>query len=179
MSARSNPPPRWQHGFLGLYALHLMSQEPIYLHQVITRIAERTQGGWRPSTGAVYPAVRSLVAQGLARQRVAKGRTRFEITPAGRRRLVQFRADRGRWRGRWSNTGRLLVDLLEPGQIAEHVAERLHADLLVLETVLSGQGPPIPPVDRSYLASRARDELERALARLGSAPRAATPTVTR
>ena len=83
---------RWRRGFLGLYALRMMSREPIYIHQVVTRIAERTQGAWHPSAGAIYPSVRSLVDQGFAEAKRMSGRRRFVITGAGRRRLARFRS---------------------------------------------------------------------------------------
>jgi DNA-binding PadR family transcriptional regulator len=70
---------------LGLYALATMERDgPVHGYLLAQRIAEKTQGAWRPSPGTVYPSLASLVERGLAR-RVGAGRRRpYRITPAGR-----------------------------------------------------------------------------------------------
>lgn len=80
---------------VGLYALSCMEREgTTYGYRVSQRIAERTEGAWRPGAGAVYPALQSLVRRGLA-VKVRQGRRQvYRITPHGR--LVLRRIRRGR-----------------------------------------------------------------------------------
>jgi DNA-binding PadR family transcriptional regulator len=53
---------------LGLYALAVMERDgPIYGYSLADRVAERTDGGWRPGAGAIYPALQVLVTRGMAR----------------------------------------------------------------------------------------------------------------
>src|SRR5580658_4609829 len=96
-----SPPP----GLLGLYALTMMEKEGrVHGYGVAERIAERTEGSWRPGPGAIYPSMRKLEARGWARTRPAGRRREYEITPAGRRFLVQIRQ-------RQSSSGSTRLDL--------------------------------------------------------------------
>ncbi|MCW2877726.1 MAG: transcriptional regulator protein-like protein [Sphaerisporangium sp.] len=63
--------------------LALLAEEPRNGYQVIQEIAQRTQGGWRPSPGAVYPALQQLTDEGLVRAEETEGRKTFQLTEAG------------------------------------------------------------------------------------------------
>jgi DNA-binding PadR family transcriptional regulator len=77
---------------IGFYALSVMDRDgPIYGYQLSERIADRTEGSWRPGAGAIYPALRSLTQRRLARV-ASQGRRRvYRITPAGRAHLQRVR----------------------------------------------------------------------------------------
>jgi DNA-binding PadR family transcriptional regulator len=79
---------------LGLYALACMEEEGVYGYQLTRRIAERTEGAWRPGPGAIYPALRALVGRGLARVTPRDRRLEYRITPRGRAVLREIRAQR-------------------------------------------------------------------------------------
>ncbi|MBX6383973.1 MAG: PadR family transcriptional regulator [Microbispora sp.] len=64
--------------------LALLAEEPRNGYQIIQEIAERSQGGWRPSPGAVYPALQQLTDEGLVRAEETDGRKTFQLTEAGR-----------------------------------------------------------------------------------------------
>ncbi|WP_066364344.1 PadR family transcriptional regulator [Herbidospora mongoliensis] len=64
--------------------LALLSEEPRNGYQIIQEIAERSQGGWKPSPGAVYPALQQLTDEGLVRAEENDGRKTFTLTDAGR-----------------------------------------------------------------------------------------------
>ena len=64
--------------------LALLSEEPRNGYQIIQEIAERSQGGWKPSPGAVYPALQQLTDEGLVRAEENDGRRTFHLTDAGR-----------------------------------------------------------------------------------------------
>ncbi len=63
--------------------LALLTEEPRNGYQIIQEIAERSQGGWRPSPGAVYPALQQLTDEGLVRAEETDGRKTFHLTEAG------------------------------------------------------------------------------------------------
>jgi DNA-binding PadR family transcriptional regulator len=83
---------------IGFYALSVMDREgPLYGYQLSERIADRTDGSWRPGAGAIYPALQALTQRKLARV-VSAGRRRvYRITPAGRTLLRRVRS-RMAWR---------------------------------------------------------------------------------
>jgi DNA-binding PadR family transcriptional regulator len=64
--------------------LALLSEEPRNGYQIIQEIAERSQGGWKPSPGAVYPALQQLTDEGLVRSDETDGRKTFQLTDVGR-----------------------------------------------------------------------------------------------
>ncbi|MEU9884318.1 PadR family transcriptional regulator [Sphaerisporangium sp. NPDC051011] len=69
--------------------LALLSEEPRNGYQIIQEIAERSQGGWKPSPGAVYPALQQLTDEGLVRSEETEGRKTFQLTDAGREYVTQ------------------------------------------------------------------------------------------
>jgi DNA-binding PadR family transcriptional regulator len=53
-------------------------------YQVIQKIAERTDGAWKPSPGSVYPTVQQLEDEGLLTNGEEAGRKVLRLTDAGR-----------------------------------------------------------------------------------------------
>lgn len=64
--------------------LALLAEQPMNGYQIITTLADRTQGLWKPSPGAVYPALAQLTDEGLIAETQAEGQRAFELTDAGR-----------------------------------------------------------------------------------------------
>lgn len=64
--------------------LALLAEEPRNGYQIIQEIEERSGGGWRPSPGAVYPALQQLADEGLIRAEEDNGRKTFSLTDEGR-----------------------------------------------------------------------------------------------
>ncbi|HTW55586.1 MAG TPA: PadR family transcriptional regulator [Thermoplasmata archaeon] len=78
---------------VGLYALASMERDgPLYGYALAERIAEATDGAWRPGPGAVYPALNALVARGAARVTRDGRRQVYSITRGGRATLRRIRA---------------------------------------------------------------------------------------
>lgn len=63
--------------------LALLAEEPRNGYQIIQEIAERSEGGWKPSPGAVYPALQQLTDEGLVIAEENEGRKTFKLTEAG------------------------------------------------------------------------------------------------
>ncbi|MEV4394093.1 PadR family transcriptional regulator [Nonomuraea sp. NPDC049607] len=64
--------------------LALLSEEPRNGYQIIQEIAARSEGGWKPSPGAVYPALQQLTDEGLVISEENEGRKTFRLTDEGR-----------------------------------------------------------------------------------------------
>lgn len=63
--------------------LALLAESPLNGYQVMQAIAERSHGAWRPSPGAVYPALQQLSDEGLIQPTGEGRRTLYELTEAG------------------------------------------------------------------------------------------------
>jgi DNA-binding PadR family transcriptional regulator len=76
--------PRARKGNVRAAILALLAEEPRNGYQIIQEINERSGGGWKPSPGAVYPALQQLADEGLIRGEEGGGRRTFHLTDEGR-----------------------------------------------------------------------------------------------
>jgi DNA-binding PadR family transcriptional regulator len=78
--------------------LALLREGPLNGYQIMSEIEERSNGAWRPSPGAVYPALSQLADEGLIEAAESAGRRTFSLTAAGRE-YVEQNPDmaRGAW----------------------------------------------------------------------------------
>ncbi|MDQ1292291.1 MAG: hypothetical protein QG608_169 [Actinomycetota bacterium] len=65
--------------------LALLCERPMHGYEMISELAERTAGTWRPSPGSIYPTLQILQDEGLVEGRVEAGRRLFTLTDDGRR----------------------------------------------------------------------------------------------
>jgi DNA-binding PadR family transcriptional regulator len=63
--------------------LALLKEGPRTGYQIMSEIKERSRGAWRPSPGAVYPALSQLADEGLIEGEESGGRRTFRLTSAG------------------------------------------------------------------------------------------------
>src|SRR5690349_3363327 len=69
--------------------LALLRDGPRTGYQIMSEIEERSGGAWRPSPGAVYPALSQLADEGLIAGEESAGRRAFSLTDGGRRYLEE------------------------------------------------------------------------------------------
>jgi DNA-binding PadR family transcriptional regulator len=69
--------------------LALLREGPRNGYQIMSEIEERSDGVWRPSPGAVYPALQQLADEGLIEAEESGGRRTFSLTDAGRRHVEE------------------------------------------------------------------------------------------
>jgi DNA-binding PadR family transcriptional regulator len=75
---------RAQRGDVRAATLLLLADEPMHGYQLMQAIADRTQGAWRPSPGAIYPTLAQLEDEGLVSVVAEAGRKLATLTAAGR-----------------------------------------------------------------------------------------------
>ncbi|HTS98551.1 MAG TPA: PadR family transcriptional regulator [Streptosporangiaceae bacterium] len=81
--------------------LALLRDGPRTGYQIMSDIEERSGGAWRPSPGAVYPALAQLADEGLIVGEESAGRRTFSLTEAGRAYIGQHPdMARGAWESR-------------------------------------------------------------------------------
>jgi DNA-binding PadR family transcriptional regulator len=66
-----------------LDVLHADVEQNLNGYQVIQKIAERTDGAWKPSPGSVYPTIAQLEDEGLVED-APTGRKAIQLTEEGR-----------------------------------------------------------------------------------------------
>ncbi len=74
---------RGRRGHVRQAILSLLLEEPLNGYQIMQTLADRTQGAWRPSPGAVYPALAQLEDEGLIESFDNDGQKAFRLTDEG------------------------------------------------------------------------------------------------
>ena len=75
--------PRAKRGDVRAGILALLNEEPRNGYQIIQELGGRSGGAWRPSPGAVYPALQQLEDEGLIAAEGRDGKRAFALTEAG------------------------------------------------------------------------------------------------
>lgn len=75
---------RARRGDVRLAIVALLAEQPMNGYQIIQALAEKTEGAWKPSPGAVYPALSQLTDEGLIVQTEVDGQKAFALTNTGR-----------------------------------------------------------------------------------------------
>ena len=71
--------------------LLLLSEESMHGYQLMQTIAERTDGAWSPSPGAIYPTLSQLEDEGLVVVDGGGGRKQASLTEAGQAYVAEHR----------------------------------------------------------------------------------------
>ena len=155
---------------LWLYALATLEREgTVYGYALADRVAERTEGAWRPGAGAVYPALQSLVRRGAAKARKQGVRRVYSITPQGRTMLRRIRTRMAGPGPGAPDLSLLWAEIAGASDPGAHELHRLHRQLELLDNLLARQ-PDARSGTRS-LREAASEELTMALRRWGTTAR--------
>ncbi len=82
---------RARRGALRAAVLTLLDERPMHGYELITELEARSGGRWRPSPGAIYPALNRLEEAGLIDSADDDGKRRFALTERGRQALAELR----------------------------------------------------------------------------------------
>lgn len=74
---------RSRRGDIRVAVLALLAERPMHGYEIITELAERSGGAWRPSPGSVYPTLQQLADEGLVRAVEEDGRRVMHLTDDG------------------------------------------------------------------------------------------------
>ncbi len=105
--------------------LALLREGPRTGYQIMSEIEERSAGAWRPSPGAVYPALSQLADEGLIVGEESGGRRTFSLTDTGRDYVEQNpEKARGAWESQTQQEAWQLPDLFaEAAQLAGGIVQ--------------------------------------------------------
>lgn len=85
-------PGRAMRGDVRAAVLLLLSEEPMHGYQLMQTIADRTDGVWTPSPGAIYPTINQLEDEGLVSVSADGGRKLVSLTEAGATHVAENKA---------------------------------------------------------------------------------------
>jgi DNA-binding PadR family transcriptional regulator len=154
------PPPTQQRnskagrGDVRAAILALLKEGPRTGYQIMSDISERSGGAWRPSPGAVYPALSQLADEGLIDGQESGGRRTFSLNEAG---IAYLKQNPDMARAAWESAQQQQAWEL-PGLFAE--AARLGGG--IVQVAHSGTPEQVHAAER--LLERTRRELYQILA---------------
>jgi DNA-binding PadR family transcriptional regulator len=101
-------------GFLSIYVLYTLKQKPKSGYEILSELKEKGSNGLSPSKGSLYPLLKSLDDQGLIKLQKTglRSKNTYEITPKGKKELLDFRKEKEMMNERFSQFQRLFADIL-------------------------------------------------------------------
>lgn len=69
----------------------MLEDGPKHGYDIIAALDELTEGAWKPSAGAMYPALSKLEERGLIAGETIDDKRNYELTDAGRQRVTEMR----------------------------------------------------------------------------------------
>ena len=91
---------RARRGAVQASILTLLAERPMNGYELITELETRSEGRWRPSPGAIYPALAKMDERGAITSTVdadqeAGGKLQFQLTERGRTMLAYYNEEQG------------------------------------------------------------------------------------
>jgi DNA-binding PadR family transcriptional regulator len=165
----SPAPQAFRRRLVGLYALSLMEREgPLHGYGLSQRIAQKTEGAWRPGPGSVYPSLRQLTEIGFARSRVKQRRREYTITAKGTALLRRVRSQNGPLGRPRADLSSLWAEVMGAGDVDRFLLLRLRRTLDSLEAQIGRPG--VSSARAGSLRTATLDELSKASARFRALP---------
>jgi len=121
--------PKASRGDVRAAILALLREGPRNGYQIMAEIEERSGGAWRPSPGAVYPALQQLADEGLVDAEESSGRRTFSLTEAGRRHIEENpETARAAWESMATDGAEEMPGLFaQAAQLAASIVQMAHA----------------------------------------------------
>lgn len=138
-------PRRWLHpqavprGFLRIYILAQLSRGSETGYSIMQSIDEKTDGAWKPGPGTMYPLLKGMVTDGLAKtsERGGAGSKEYVITPKGRRELEVIRGNLSNMGRRERVLGRLFSDILPASVMVPAMVSRYKDGIELFDKMIS------------------------------------------
>src|ERR1700733_12139558 len=142
------PAPKASRGDVRAAILALLREGPRNGYQIMSDIEEHSNGAWRPSPGAVYPALQLLADEGLIAGEESGSRRTFSLTEAGRQHIEE---DPERARPAWEA---MAQD--EPGEMPGLFAQAARLGGSIVQLAHAGTPEQIRAAERLLEQTRRR-----------------------
>jgi DNA-binding PadR family transcriptional regulator len=83
---------RRERGDVRAAILLLLAEQPRHGYEILTELADRSDGQWQPSPGSIYPVLKRLARDGLVQPTQQDGKRVFTLTDEGAAVVEQERA---------------------------------------------------------------------------------------
>jgi len=154
-------------GFLRLYIMHRIADEPAHGYDILREIESKTEGSWRPGAGSIYPILKELVAEGYIRaespRKAGTSQRVYEITQDGRKFLDKHRDIPEKMGRNWGAMRHIIIELISPQSVPTLFANYMTGHLQFARELIESKGGKIPPKEVKLLLKEYALNLERQL----------------
>ena len=92
---------RRERGDVRAAILLLLAEQPRHGYEILTELADRSDGQWQPSPGSIYPVLKRLAREGLVTAAHEGGKRIFSLTDEGR---AVVSTERAAWGEPWAQS---------------------------------------------------------------------------
>ena len=153
-------------GLLRLYILHKIAEKPVHGYELIQDIDSKTEGGWRPGAGSLYPILKKMVRDGYIKAETGNSpatRRTYKITPEGVKNLAEAKHMFSSFQHRWSNLRNLFIELIDPENVPTFFIEGSKRQHQMAQEILESKASRIPPGELELALKEYALSLERQL----------------
>src|SRR5881397_294996 len=154
-------------GFLRLYIIHRIAQEPAHGYDILREIESKTQGSWRPGAGSIYPILKELVAEGYIKaespKRAGTSQRVYQITPEGRKFLEKHRDIPEKMGRNWGAMRHIIMELINPESVPAVFGSFTTGQLQFARELIETKGDKIPAKETKLVLKEYRLNLQRQL----------------
>jgi DNA-binding PadR family transcriptional regulator len=154
-------------GFLRLYIIHRIAEQPAHGYDILREIENKTGGSWRPGAGSIYPILKELVAEGYIKaepgRRSPTSQRVYDITPEGRKYLQEHRGIPEKMGKGWGAMRRIIIEIIDPENIPALFSNYITGNLEFARELIESKGDKISPKEIRFMLKEYALNLERQL----------------
>ncbi len=154
-------------GFLRLYIMHRIADEPAHGYDILKEIESKTEGSWRPGPGSIYPILKELVSEGYIKaespKKAGTSQRVYEITLDGRKFLEKCKDIPEKMGRNWAAMRHIIIELVNPHNVPTLFANYMTGHLQFARELIESKGDKIPTREVKFLLKEYALNLERQL----------------
>ena len=154
-------------GFLRLYIIHRIAQQPAHGYDILREIESKTEGSWRPGAGSIYPILKELVEEKYIKaepsERSRTSQRVYRITQAGEKYLQEHKGIPEKMGKGWGAMRKIIIDLIDPENIPTLFANYITGNLQFARELIESKGDAISPKEVKFMLKEYALNLERQL----------------
>ena len=154
-------------GFLRLYIIHRIAEQPAHGYDILREIESKTEGSWRPGAGSIYPILKELVTERFIKGEPSeKSRTSqrvYHITPFGKKYLEEHKGIPEKMGRGWGAMRRIIIDLIDPESVPTLFANYITGNLQFARELIESKGDALSTKEVKFMLKEYALNLERQL----------------
>jgi DNA-binding PadR family transcriptional regulator len=142
-------------GLLLLYLLHRISLKPSHGYELLQDIEDKTEGGWRPGPGSLYPLLKRLVRRGYIKEvssrKLETSQRVYEITSKGLEKVDEAHEIFSSAGQKWRAMSRIFMEMIGPKDLSRFFVDGTRNSFQVSREVLGTKLQKVPLSEAEFI----------------------------